>query len=61
MEEKPTRERAIEWYDNLSSKEKRRLCRLHFNHVIIDPLWGEHAKIHIETMWYKETQECNCL
>lgn len=48
------REKALDWYNNLSSTEKRRLCRLHFNHVIIDPMWGEDAQICINQIWEKE-------
>jgi len=48
-------EQSLKWYNDLPSKEKRRLCRLYFDHVIIDPSWGEDAKICIDQIWQKET------
>lgn len=54
---KNSREQAIEWYEQLSTSEKRRLYKLHLNHVIIDPKWGEAVLKGIELIWRKETQK----
>lgn len=49
-----TETKIIEWYNQLPIEEKRRLCHLHANHVIIDPSWGKDARDSIIDIWEKE-------